>query len=510
MKNRILAFVLALALMVGIVPAYAAGATFSDVGPTHWAYQDVEAAVADGVLNGVGGGRFNPGGKLTIAEWSCILARGFYAEEVEAKTKTSWYNREMETLTNHAVFAGMFDEIRDVSAYAPRSLMAAMVRNVLSDKGVKVSTDELEPFKAVIADLDAIPANYQDAVATCWALGIINGVGGGRFDGTGTMQRDAAAAVYNRTKKALQNGGETVAPVPDPVPTPSTEPEPTPSTPVTPPTTGSVVGTMSTEKVTINKDSIKTHAPITDYWSSQPAEIRAIADKDYFNAACQTIKDVELMTTQGELLPTGVNPYYNYAVVATNSDQTARNVTLAMGNLSAKGCTFLAGGNSGYMFRYARPLRETTVSAPRFAAAIASITPGMTDREKAEICVKAVCDQIDYDVDGTASWDNGGDKGFCETYMRMLSQILSAANIPNICVTGTVTGGSHAWNIAYLRDPNSNTGAGSWYIMDGTCFEAGYDAVLTYAQHESIFNYSHSLNDRDFIKVARALVELFY
>jgi len=227
MKNRILTFVLTLALVVGIVPAYAAGgATFSDVQPTHWAYQDVEAAVADGVLNGVGNGKFNPGGKLTIAEWSCILARGFYAEEVEAKAKTSWYNREMETLANHAVFAGMFDEISDVSAYAPRSLMAAMVRNVLSDKGVKVSADELEPFKAGIADLDTVPANKQDAVATCWALGIINGVGGRRFDGAGTMQRDAAAAVYNRTKKALQNGGKIIADVPDPVPTP--EPVPTP------------------------------------------------------------------------------------------------------------------------------------------------------------------------------------------------------------------------------------------------------------------------------------------
>lgn len=509
MKNRILALALVVALVVGIVPAYAAGATFSDVSPTHWAYQDVEAAVADGVLNGVGGGRFNPGGKLTIAEWSCILARGFYAQELANSSVgyITWFNREAAVLQGHGVYSGIGTN-NDISFHesASRNQMAVTIANLLKDRGVSVSAADIATAKAAITDMDTIPAEYRDAVATCWALGIINGVGGGRFDGGGTMQRDAAAAVYNRTKKALQNGGQAVAP--DPMP--STEPEPTPSTPVTPPVTGSVVGTISTEKVTINKDSVKTHAPVVDYWSSQPAEIQAIADKDYFNAACQTIKDAELMTTQGELLPTGVNPYYNYAVVATSESQGAKNVTLAMGNLSAKGCTFLAGGNTGYVYRYARPLRETTVSAPRFAAAIASLTPGMTDREKAEICVKAVCDQIDYDVDGTASWDNGGDKGFCETYMRMLSQILSAANIPNICVTGTVTGGSHAWNMVYLKDPNSNTGAGSWYIMDGTCFEAGYDAVLTYAQHESIFNYSHSLNDRDFIKVARALVELFF
>lgn len=237
-KNRILAFVLVLALIIGVIPVYAASAqTFTDVPPSHWAYADIQAAAADGVINGVGNNCFNPEGYLTIAEWSCIMARAFYPEGVEQRTKTSWYNREMDTLTSSAVFAGLFDEITDVNAYATRALMATMIGNMLPSHGVRwATTVDLEAYKAGIADLDGFPKFKQDAIAACYALGILNGVGDNCFDGNGYVQRGAAAAVYNRTKKAIQNGGQiVVAPTPPPTPTPvqtafpTPEPTPTPT-----------------------------------------------------------------------------------------------------------------------------------------------------------------------------------------------------------------------------------------------------------------------------------------
>jgi len=495
-NNQILALVLTLALMVGILPGYAANSPFSDVPTSHWAYKDVMAADQDGVINGVGNGRFDPESNLTIAEWSCILARAFYAEEVEAKPKKTWYDREMDTLASHTVFAGMFDEIEDVSAYASRSLMAAMVSNVLSDKRVeKPSKADLAAFQAGIVDIDAIPQGKREAVAECYTVGILNGVGGNRFDGAGHVQRGAAAAVYNRTKKVIQEGGHIVVPVPDPEPTPE---------PTLAPGESHVVGTMSSVKVTLDKDNVKTHAPIVDCWSQQPAEIRVIADKDYFNAACQTIKDTELMTTQGSLLPTGVNPYYNYAVVATNSSQAAINVNLAMGNLSMKGCTYLGTGNTGYVYRYARPLRSTTTSAPRFAATIASFTPETSDRAKAEGCVRAVCDQIDYENNGGASWDNGGTKGDCTSYARMAAQILAAAGLPNIHMAGKVQGGGHAWVQCYLPDE------GQWFIIDTVSADSGYNKIMTMSEHEQHWGDPHSTNDTDSCRVAKALVEIFF
>ena len=115
------------------------------------------------------------------------------------------------------------------------------------------------------------------------------------------------------------------------------------------------------------------------------------------------------------------------------------------------------------------------------------------------MCVKAVCDQLDYDVNGTASWQNG-DRGFCETYALMLSQILSAANLPNL----QVTGGNHAWVQVYLPDE------GQWYVMDGVATDAGRRALFTFAEYEAECGYSQSYNNTDSYKVARALVELFF
>ena len=506
--NKILAFVLVLALVAGIAPAHAAGGTFSDVPPSHWAYDDVQTAAADGVINGVGNGKFSPDGVLTIAEWSCILARGFYADEVENRQKENWYNREIEVLWEHGIYAnvGTLDSIQ-FSAPASRALMAETVANLMKDKDVTVNASKIAAAKSEIADLETIYPMHHEAVGICWALDIINGVGGGRFDGSGYVQRGAAAAVYNRTKKALQNGGQITAPAPEPITTPA--PEPTPSGPVA----GNVVGTMSSVPVTINADSIKTHAPVVDYWSSQPADIRAIADKDSFNAACQTIHDSEMILTQGEMgkgIKHGVNLYYNYAVVSSATLKTQKNVDGAMGALSGYGGGYNSYGSS-YVIYTLTPLRDKTVSAPRFSSTIAQINvdPSMSDRQKVELCVKAVCDQLDYQVDGGASWDNGGTKGDCTSYSRMLAQLLSAAGIPNIHVAATVTGGNHAWVQAALRTNDNNNGGFEWVILDAVATDARpNNVIITFEQHASanMFNYDVNKNNADPYKVARALV----
>lgn len=261
MKKRLLAFALALALLIGVIPAYAASAqTFTDVPPEHWAYSYIQEAAADGAVNGVGDGKFNPGGVLTTAEWSCILARAFYGAEVEAKERENWYNREAEVLWEHRIYAnvGTLNSIQ-YSDPASRTLMAETVANLMNDKGITVDASKVAAAKAEIADLESIYPMHHEAVGTCWALGIINGVGGGKFDGNGNTERAAAATVYGRVKNVLNgapSGGETPPVIP------------------TPPTTVSLVGTMSSTRLNLGKNDIASHAPITDYWAQQSMEIR--------------------------------------------------------------------------------------------------------------------------------------------------------------------------------------------------------------------------------------------
>ena len=485
-KNRILAVALALALAMGIAPAYAAAPTFSDVPSNHWAHSYIEEAAADGAVNGVGNNRFDPDGILTVAEWSCILARAFYGNEVEGKAKTTWYNREVEVLQEHHIL-GFVNDFQ-LSAPASRVQMAETVAKLLKDKNVTADASKVAAAKTEIADLDSIYPMNHEAVATCWALGIINGVGGGRFDGNGNMERAAASAVYSRVKKVL--GGASSGPD-------------SPVEPTVPPTTGSLVGTMSSVPLKLGKADIATHAPITDYWSQQSEEIRRISDKDSFNAACQTIKDSEMILTQGELNSLGRNLYYHYAVVAQKSDATQKNVNDAMGASLGHGGMYGTQG-SGYQFYTIRPLRTSTTSASRFASAIAQINanPNMRDVDKAKICVDAVCAQLSYQINGGASWDNGGTVGDCESYEMMLNQLLSAAGLPSLDIGGNVTGGAHAWVQVKLD--------GQWYIMDGTITESNPSAIVfTFAEHEAKYGYS-GINDADMYKVARALIDTAY
>ncbi len=260
---------------------------------------------------------------------------------------------------------------------------------------------------------------------------------------------------------------------------------------------------MSSTPLNLRTEAIKTHAPITDYWAQQSMEVRNISDRDSFNAACQTIKDSKMILTQGEFVRTR-NIYYNYAVVAPISDATQKNVTGAMGSLSGCGGGYGSYGSS-FVYFVAVPLDTTTTAAPRFASTISQINanPSMTDRQKAELCVKAVCEQIDYQLAGGASWSNGGQAGDCESYARMLNQILSAAGIPNMNVAGPTNEGPHAWVQAKLD--------GQWYALDGTVAETGYDngGIMSFAEFESIWG-SYSVNDRDAYKVARALIDAAY
>ena len=496
----ILSFVLALTLIISgtltsMQPAWMATSPFSDVPSTHWGLDGILVAYEDGVMTGTyhnpntGERQFSPAAPLTMAEWSVMIYRAWYADESFAVAEENWWNRQAEVLSRHGIYAG-WGSLSSIQFNGPasRTAMAVTIANLMKDKGIAADASKVEAAKAQIADLDDIYPMYHDAVATCWALGIINGTGGGKFDGNGNTERAAAATVYGRVKNVLAgapSGGETPPVIP------------------TPPTTVSPVGTMSSTRLNLGKNDIASHAPITDYWAQQPMEIRNISDRDSFNAACQTIKDSKMILTQGEFVRTR-NVYYHYAMAAKVGNAAQNNVGDAMGALNGCGGGYGSYGDSSFVYYILAPLTTATVSAPRFATTIAQINanPGMSDRQKAELCVKAVCGQIDYQVNGGASWGNGLGKGDCTSYARMLNDLLSAAGLPNMNMAGTVAAGGHAWVQVKLD--------GQWYVMDGTLTENNSSAtVFTFAEHESKYGYS-GLNDTDVARVARALVDVAY
>lgn len=74
MKKLLLSLTLSASLLV--TPALAAEAvTFTDVAADAWYAPYVEACAEDGLMKGAGGGRFDPGGVMTLPEALTLAAR---------------------------------------------------------------------------------------------------------------------------------------------------------------------------------------------------------------------------------------------------------------------------------------------------------------------------------------------------------------------------------------------------------------------------------------------------
>lgn len=501
-SKHFLALILSVVMMLSVSPMASAtrSPTFSDVPTNHWAYAAIEDMAARGVVSGIGGGKFAPDNQVSPAQFSVMLGRLFFNDEMSTRPAGDyWWQAAAEILMDHGVLdgttakmyyeKGIWDEAI-MNAPMNRYDMAQMMYGCLKAKNITMpSKAELDATRGKIGDYNSIPAGYVDAVVTMYTLGCLAGVDtAGNFAGTNLMTRAQACVVLSR----LLEQTEDTTPV-DPTPNPEPDPEPTPDPE---PSTG-IVGTISDTPVTLSLD---THKPVVDYWSSQSADIKALTDKDAFNAACSTIANTETIITQGEI-KSGVNKYFNYAVCEYDtSDPAKMNVNKAMSLMSGDNVKYGSRGSTknGFLYYIANPTSDKLMEI--FEPIFAKFTPGMTDREKATICVQAVIDRFDYEVNGDFTWENGKQTGDCNDYANAIRAILQAAGIPSIGnVTSDTSYGGHAWAQALID--------GEWVVIDGPAVENGHPMFMSFSQHANLYGYNSSDNNVDSIKIARALLE---
>ena len=212
MKNRILSVALALCLCLGLaVPAWAAGPTFTDVPASHWAYDAIEDMSSRGVVAGFGNGRFGPGVNVTTAQFSVMLARLFYNDEMsEMPADEAWFRNAITLLAGKGVLDNTSAALKNydansVSAPMNRYDMAQTMYGLLKAEGVPMpSADELLATTQRIADFNTIPAQYTDAVKNMYHLGCLAGVdAAGNFKGENTRNRAQACVVLARLEKTI-------------------------------------------------------------------------------------------------------------------------------------------------------------------------------------------------------------------------------------------------------------------------------------------------------------------
>lgn len=245
-KKRI-SLLLAAAMLISIfagIFATTSKPTFSDVPANHWAYDAIEDMADRGVVAGVGDGKFGPNAFVTTAQFSVMLARLFYNDEMsEMPANEAWFRNAITLLASKGVLDNTSAALKNynansVSAPMTRYDMAQTMYGLLKAEGITMpSADELLATTQRIADFNTIPAQYTDAVKNMYYLGCLAGVdAAGNFKGEDTMSRAQACVVLARLDKTIADRGTGEGPV-----KPSGPDEQEPPTETTDP------GTTSTE-----------------------------------------------------------------------------------------------------------------------------------------------------------------------------------------------------------------------------------------------------------------------
>ena len=254
------------------VLAQAAAPSFTDVPQAHWAYSQVARAAQEGWVNGVGGGLFAPSAQVRGSEFTAMVVRAFYEDSVGASApNTPWYQPYVDAAQRQGLLADGMNTPAVMEHPFSRYQMAVLLANVLENRGAAAAPDDV---RADIADWDHIPAQYREAVALCYARGILTGVdAAGNYSGASGMTRAQAAVVLTRMADcldALPAAPETpVTSTPEPVPAPAPEPEPDPM-PAPP------AAALSEESVRAAIESLRGEYPNGRPWTN---------DNSYFSAS---------------------------------------------------------------------------------------------------------------------------------------------------------------------------------------------------------------------------------
>ena len=232
--KRIASLVLALALCAGLaVPALAA--EFSDVPAGHAFYGGISYCAENGIVGGYSDGTFRPGRTVTRSNFSVMLSRAFFADEVKKYDtdayKAVWFGPNTKALSMAGVlrntsFQYGFGDASIMDQTISRYDMAQLMTNIMTKQGFAAGEAEKAAAVSRITDYSSIPSQYRDAVANVYALGIIGGYSDGTFGGTVTMNRGQAAVVIYRMMQYSGNSGTEV-----PAPIPEAPAAPTPSEP---------------------------------------------------------------------------------------------------------------------------------------------------------------------------------------------------------------------------------------------------------------------------------------
>lgn len=240
MKKRIVCAVMALILCFSMSSvSFAAGSGYGDVPDDHWAAESIHRATELGIFQGVNANTFGVGQAISRAAFVTALVRlfGWETENPVRATFTDvqrgqWYYSAVETAVKNGAVTVSGKTFRPNAALT-RSDMAAMIIRALGYASLAGSVSTYQsPFTDVTVNKGFITMAYD--------MGIVSGVGSGKFNPKGTATREQAATILVRVydRLAAENqmlsdvGTRTAVKVETPAPVDGAELPTTPLEPV--------------------------------------------------------------------------------------------------------------------------------------------------------------------------------------------------------------------------------------------------------------------------------------
>ena len=160
-------------------------------------YLFIDALYEKGVINGVDGENFNPEGIVTKEQFVKIIA-GTFDIKSSGETKSfsdvpagQWYTEFINAAVENGIVNGVSDTDFGLGTNISRQDMAVIVYRVATKFGITLP--EVRSDKP--ADIDGVADYAKDAVAALYQAGIINGVGDGKFAPSDIATRAQAAKI---------------------------------------------------------------------------------------------------------------------------------------------------------------------------------------------------------------------------------------------------------------------------------------------------------------------------
>ena len=172
---------------------------FADVSEKAWYYDAVQYASQNGLMNGVGNGKFDPEGSMTRAMLVTVLWR-YEGEPAEGENtftdvpNGTWYTDAVAWAAEKGIVGGVGNGNFDPNGSITREQMATILFRYAQNKGIETSKrGELSGF----ADSGNVSSWAKDAVQWTVAEGIING-SDGKLLPQGNATRAQVSAILMR------------------------------------------------------------------------------------------------------------------------------------------------------------------------------------------------------------------------------------------------------------------------------------------------------------------------